>query len=200
MIHQRHSVNSWIDAPRDVNIEIHPNWQVTEGNKVKMNCVVNSSNPEATVTWMRNNTKYLETDMLYFRNVTKRAAGEYKCVAKNFQGQAESATVILDILSAKAVPDESIITTISITSSKPIIPIVIVVMCIFMLLLIITAVICWKWCQSKKRNNALANAPITFKKKAKLGYSPINLDTSGSNFNISQYLITISFTEFISCV
>ncbi|XP_043936466.1 uncharacterized protein LOC122809219 isoform X1 [Protopterus annectens] len=179
-------------SPRDVNIEIHPNWQVTEGNEVKINCVVNSSNPEATVTWMRNNTNYLETDMLYFRNITKRAAGEYKCVAINFLGQAESATAVLDIWSpstvatvtsisptitliqqttsnltsqisaATTVRDESITTTPS-NTPNPIIPIIVVVVCIFMLLLIITSVICWKRRQSKKRNDALTN--MTFKKK-----------------------------------
>lgn len=75
---------------------------LTAGELVTMNCKTTKQGrpPSAGISWYRNNTLLNGTtgEYLFFKKeIEKKDAGSYKCVAKNVAGEAESEVIKITV-------------------------------------------------------------------------------------------------------
>ena len=90
----------YLDAP-SLDVNYPQDQSTTEGKTVTMTCVVEASNPEPNITWVKlsDHTKeFVSGTNLSLRNVTKADEGEYRCLAENgIGGQTMSRAAYLRV-------------------------------------------------------------------------------------------------------
>ncbi|XP_075462420.1 B-cell receptor CD22-like isoform X2 [Ascaphus truei] len=71
-----------------------------EGNKVKLKCAVNSSNPQVSKTeWYKNKKSIaINKDYIYFESINAADSGEYMCKAINTIGGTSSQSIPIKVL------------------------------------------------------------------------------------------------------
>uniref|UniRef100_H9GSA7 B-cell receptor CD22 n=1 Tax=Anolis carolinensis TaxID=28377 RepID=H9GSA7_ANOCA len=85
-------------APRGVQLTATPGITVTEGMKLSLKCLVNSSNPAASYQWKKNSgIIYYTEDQIEFDSVQEKHSGRYKCTAKNQFGTVDSNELTIDV-------------------------------------------------------------------------------------------------------
>nr|XP_020670129.1 B-cell receptor CD22-like [Pogona vitticeps] len=87
------------DAPKGVELRADPGTTLREGEKLSLECLVNSSYP-VVLKWWRNNhltNGTIKGSRMEINPVGRQHSGHYKCTARNAVGTTESKELIIDV-------------------------------------------------------------------------------------------------------